>query len=60
MDLYELTLQQAADEAIKSIMDRCGVSKAKATVLFKNALLYNVVIDAIATQAEYLIEEIEE
>ena len=55
-DLYKLTYTEAAEPAIEEIMARCSLSKAAATDLFKNTLLYNVVVEQIANQAEFLME----
>lgn len=57
MELYKLTYAEAAETAIEKISEQLRVSKAEATVLFKNALLYNVVITEIVDQARYLQEE---
>ena len=58
MELYDLTLTEAAEPAIEAIMESLGCSKKKATILFKNTLVYNVVIAEIVGQAEFITEEL--
>ena len=53
-DLYDLTLTEAAEAAIETIMEHRECSKKEATILFKNALVYNVVIEQIVIQADFL------
>ena len=57
MELYAMSYSQAAEAAIETIMEDLNVSKAKATVLFKNAICYNCVIDEIVGQAAFLLEK---
>ena len=57
MELYELTMKEAAQSAIDTIVEELGVSKAHAAKLFKNAILYNCVIDEIVGQASFLLEK---
>lgn len=57
MELYTMSYSQAAESAIETIMEELGVSKTKATILFKNAVCYNCVIDEIVGQAAFLLEK---
>ena len=57
MTLYELTMKEAAQYAIDTIATDLGVSKAHAAKLFKNAIIYNCVIDGIVGQAAFLLEK---
>lgn len=41
---------------IDKIMKRCNVSKSTASKLYKNSLQYNVVVDAILEQVDFLLE----
>lgn len=58
--LYDMTMKEAAQSAIDEIMTRLDVSKARATELFKNAIIYNCVIDEIVGQADFLLEKANE
>ena len=54
VDIYDLTAAQAVDVVVKEVMEVMGISKKDASVLVKNALVYNVVIDEIISQCMFL------
>lgn len=59
-DLYKLTWKEASADATEEIIKRCGVSTEKATLVLKNCLIYNCVIDEIVGQAMFLLGKEEE
>ena len=54
VELYDLTMTQAKEEIVKEIMKMCNVEKKMAEILFKNALIYNVVSNQIIEQVDFL------
>lgn len=54
-DLYNLSWKEASENAIETIMEQCGVSRATAEKVMKNALIYNPVVDEILGQAMFLL-----
>lgn len=58
--MFELTLKEAAQYAVDEIAESLGCSKKKAMELFKNAIVYNCVIDEIVGQAMFLAKREEE
>ena len=56
MELFDLTMLEAADYAIARIMEEFGFNKSTAKELFKNAITYNTVIEEIVNQVEYIID----
>ena len=59
MELYNITATQALEYIIDKQVEEKGISKALAKKLVLNALLYNVVIEAIEEQVDYLAEAAE-
>lgn len=58
--MFELTLKGAAQYAVDEIASSLGCTKTRAMELFKNAIVYNCVIDEIVGQAMFLAEREEE
>ena len=57
-DLYDLTVTQALEEAVKRVKENNPtLSKAFCKKVVLNTLIYNCVIDEIAGQAEFLLEK---
>ena len=54
-ELYNLTMAEATSGLIESIMMEHNVTKAMATKLLKNALIYNCVADEILGQVDFLL-----
>lgn len=54
-ELYNLSWKEASEDAIETIMEQTGVSRALAEKVLKNTLLYNCVIDEILGQAMFLL-----
>ena len=50
----EISLKDATDYLIDELIQEFKISKAKARKLLANALLYNVVINEIKDQADYI------
>lgn len=55
--LEDFTLKQVSDYLINEIAEEREISKAQARKLFINALSYNVVVEAINEQIDFLIEK---
>lgn len=58
-NLEDFTLKQISDYIIEKQVQERGISKALARKLFINAITYNVVIEAIEEQIDFLMEESE-
>ena len=56
MELENFTTQQVVTYLAKSIQEKYGVSSAYAKKLLLNALTYNVVIEEINAQVDYMME----
>ena len=56
-ELEDFTLKQVTDWLINDIAEEKGISKALARKLFINAIAYNVVIEEIKGQIDFLMEE---
>lgn len=54
-ELYNISWEKASKDAIETIMEQTGVSRALAEKALKNTLLYNCVIDEILGQAMFLL-----
>lgn len=57
MKLEDFTLKQVTDYLINNIAETRGISKALARKLFINAISYNVVVEEINNQIDFLMEE---
>ena len=57
MKLEDFTLKQVTDYFINNIAENRGISKALARKLFINAISYNVVVEEINNQIDFLMEE---
>ena len=57
MKLDDFTLKQVTDYLINNIAENRGISKALARKLFINAISYNVVVEEINNQIDFLMEE---
>lgn len=57
MKLEDFTLKQVTDYLINNIAENRGISKALARKLFINAISYNVVVEEINNQIDFLMEE---
>lgn len=57
MKLEDFTLKQVTDYLINNIAETRGISKALARKLFINAISYNVVVEEINNQIDFLVEE---
>lgn len=56
-DLHDLTLRQVTDYLIDKIAEEKNVTKTMARKLFINAISYNIVIEEIENQIDFLMEE---
>lgn len=56
-ELEDFTLKQVTDYLIENIAEDKGISKALARKLFINAITYNVVVEEIRGQIDFLMEE---
>lgn len=56
-ELEDFTLKQVTDYLIENIAKERGISKALARKLFINAITYNVVVEDINLQIDFLMEE---
>lgn len=59
MEIMNLTMKEATNYVIERIMDEFSFNQKTATVMFKNAITYNVVIDEIVNQVEYITDSVE-
>ena len=55
--LEDFTLKQVTDCLINNIAEEKGISKALARKLFINAISYNIVVEEINNQIDFLMEE---
>lgn len=55
--LEDFTLKQVADYLINNIAEEKGISKSLAKKLFINAITYNVVVEEIRGQIDFLMED---
>ena len=55
--LEDFTLNQVTDCLINNIAEEKGISKALARKLFINAISYNIVVEEINNQIDFLMEE---
>ena len=56
-ELEDFTLKQVTDCLINNIAEEKGISKSLARKLFINAITYNVVVEEIRGQIDFLLEE---
>ena len=56
-ELENFTLKQVTDCLINNIAEEKGISKALARKLFINAISYNIVVEEINNQIDFLMEE---
>ncbi|MBO5112386.1 MAG: hypothetical protein J6C12_03460 [Lachnospiraceae bacterium] len=56
-DLEDFTLKQVSDYLINEIAEEREISKALARKLFINAITYNVVVEEINNQIDFLLED---
>ena len=56
-ELEDFTLKQVTDYLINKIAEEREISKALARKLFINAISYNVVVEEINNQIDFLMEE---
>lgn len=56
-ELENFTLKQVTDYLIENIAKERKISKTLAKKLFINAIIYNVVVDEINRQIDFLMEE---
>ena len=56
-ELEDFTLKQVTDYLIDNIAKERNISKALARKLFINAITYNVVVEDINLQIDFLMEE---
>lgn len=56
-ELEDFTLKQVTDWLINNIAEEKGISKTLARKLFINAISYNVVVEEIKDQIDFLMEE---
>ena len=56
-ELEDFTLKQVTDCLINNIAEEKGISKALARKLFINAISYNIVVEEINNQIDFLMEE---
>lgn len=56
MELENFTLKQVTDYLIDNIAEQRGITKAMARKLFVNAISYNVVVEEINNQIDFLLE----
>lgn len=55
--LEDFTLKQVIDYLINKIADEREISKALARKLFINAISYNLVVESINEQIDFLLED---
>lgn len=55
-ELEDFTLKQVTDYLIENIAEDKGISKTLARKLFINAITYNVVVEEIRGQIDFLME----
>ena len=55
MELENFTLKQVTDYLIDNIAEQRGITKAMARKLFVNAISYNVVVEEINNQIDFLL-----
>ena len=58
--LYDVTATEVIKDLADDLAKNKGINKALAKKLILNALIYNVVADAVTEQAEWLLESEEE
>ena len=56
-ELEDFTLKQVTDYLINNIAEEKGISKSLARKLFINAITYNVVVEEIRGQIDFLMED---
>ena len=56
-ELEDFTLKQVTDYLISKIAEEREISKSLARKLFINAISYNVVVEEINNQIDFLMEE---
>ena len=56
-ELEDFTLKQVTDYLIDKIAEERGITKALARKLFINAITYNVVVEDINLQIDFLMED---
>lgn len=56
-ELENFTLKQITDYLVDKIASDYSISKSLARTLFINAISYNVVVEAIEDQIDYLMED---
>lgn len=56
-DLEDFTLKQVSDYLINEIAEERDISKTLARKLFINAITYNVVVEEINNQINFLLED---
>lgn len=56
VQLEDFTLKQVTDYLISDIAESRGITKALARKLFINAITYNVVVEEIKGQIDFLME----
>ena len=56
-ELEDFTLKQVTDYLINKIAEEREISKSLARKLFINAISYNVVVEEINNQIDFLMEE---
>lgn len=56
-NLEDFTLKQVSDYIIEKQVQERGISKVLARKLFINAISYNIVVEAIEEQIDFLMEE---
>ena len=56
-ELEDFTLKQVTDYLINKIAEEREISKTLARKLFINAISYNVVVEEINNQIDFLMEE---
>ena len=59
MEIINLTMKEATNYVIERIMDEFSFNKKTATVMFKSAITYNVVIDEIVNQVGFITDSVE-
>lgn len=57
IELEDFTLKQVTDYLINNIAEEKGIPKALARKLFINAITYNVVVEEIRGQIDFLMED---
>ena len=55
-ELCDFTMKQVTDYLIANISENKGISKTLARKLFINAISYNVVVEEINNQIDFLME----